>query len=245
MTKEEKIQSLIATAKKRLRNSHDPVHDLRHAERVICYIEQFDEELKLGEQHKQALILAAWWHDVSRTITRKPSFILMTLIDDLLSAFMLWRATIHYRLFGSIAGMSIRLILCKSFGAGRLFTKIFLRKKTRQLLDIMSDADNLDIIHPERIEKIFALVKSKKIYRCGYRILIWWSLHTRILHLKTEVGKRYLKKTIKRLLTWIRSAKIQAWHLAEFGAEWVKKTERSLKRLLAQLERLQAASYHP
>ena len=241
MTKEKKILHLIEIAKKRLETSCDPAHDLGHAQRVARYIEQFDEELKLGDKHKQALILAAWWHDISRTISSQPSFIMMVLIDDFLSALMLWRETIRYRLFGSVAGISTRLILCKSFGAGRLLTKIFLRKKTRQLLDILSDADNLDVLHTDRIEKIFPVVKRGKIYHWGYRILIWWNFHTHVLHLKTEVGKRHLKKMFKLLLIWIKNPNILAWHLAEFGAKWVEKTERNIKRLIAQLERLPVA----
>src|SRR3989338_3567593 len=100
------IGKLIQVAQERMRRSSDPGHDFTHAARVVTYIERFIADLDLTEEQATILILAGWWHDAGRIITQKPSFIWMLFFDDMISALMLWRTTIRYGLFGSIAGMS-------------------------------------------------------------------------------------------------------------------------------------------
>ena len=97
-------------------NSSDPIHDLEHVERVVNNVEVLIKDIKLTQKEKDAVILAAWWHDVGRTLTKNPHTIWMTFFDDMISSAMLWKQTLKIKMFGSTAGMASRLILCKSIG---------------------------------------------------------------------------------------------------------------------------------
>ena len=137
--KRDKIQKLTIKAQEIMCSSSDPIHDIRHVRRVVENVQKLSQELYLSPQEQQAIELAAWWHDAGRTITQKPSFVWMLFLDDIISAFMIWVYTIRYGVFGSVAGISSRLIFCKSLGTGALLTRILLRKKTRILLNILKN----------------------------------------------------------------------------------------------------------
>lgn len=226
-----KIQQLAAKALQYMDGSRDPLHNTAHVKRVVSNIKKLCKNYNFTEEEKQALILAGYWHDVGRTITKKPSMLWMLMLDDLISALMLWRETLKNRLFGSVAGMSTRIIFCKSFGAGALFTRILIRKKTRLLLDILNDADDLDIIDIERFEIAARLSKTSLIYQYGFKMLVWWSLHSTTLKMKTHPARMYVAKKIKKLIAWIQQKPIYQWHIENFGIKWTKNTLKKFKQL--------------
>ena len=89
------VVSLISHAETILMGSHDPLHDHRHAGRVADYAVTIATQLDIhNEDHLDALRLSAWWHDVSRVMTKKPSFVIMPILDDTLSAFFLMKTSL-------------------------------------------------------------------------------------------------------------------------------------------------------
>ena len=217
-----------------MKKSRDPVHDLDHVTRVAGYCETIAKNYILTEKQKQALILAAWWHDVSRTIPKRPSLFFMSLIDDTLSALMLWMYTIRFGLFGSVAGMSTRLIFCKSFGTGTLFTRLLLRKKNRILFEILEDADTLDMLHVERTKQLLKLVETSALYRFGYKMAIHWFFATKQINLKTEEAKKILIQLLRSFLIWVKQKDIFLWHEKFFSRHWITERIRDAEVFLQQ-----------
>lgn len=230
-----KNTTLIEVARQKMAKSRDPVHDLAHVTRVAGYCETIAQNYVLTEKQKQALILAAWWHDVGRTIPKSPSLFLMSLIDDTLSALMLWMYTIRFGLFGSVAGMATRLIFCKSFGTGTLFTRILLRKKNRILFEILEDADTLDMLHVERTEQLRKLVESSAIYRFGYKMAIRWFFATKQINLRTDGAKKILIQLLQSFLNWMKQKEIFLWHEKFFSRQWITKRIQQAEITLKQL----------
>ena len=182
MSDKQKMTTLIRIAKNRMMHSRDAVHALDHVERVVCFAKRIGSEMNLSEQEMQVVVLAAWWHDVSRVMNKKTS--------------LLWIEMVRCGLFGGIVGMATRIIFCKSIGTGAVFTRIFLRKRTRILLNIVKDADTLDTFDPHRTELVFSLVDSSWVYQQGYKVAIWWFLTTRYLDMKTTAAKRVLQELL-------------------------------------------------
>ncbi len=236
-----KIQQLIVKAKQRMNACRDPLHAYDHVERVVQNVKLLSHEYRLNQQQRQALILAAWWHDVSRAMTKRPSLIWMPLLDDLISACMLWKETIRCGLFGSVVGMSTRLIFCKSLGTGTILTRVFLRKKNRILLDILKDADTLDILHLHRLERVYTLVETSQLYAIGYQINIWWFLTTTHLHMKTEAARKYIEQAIREFMAWAEQRHVIEWHARHFGTAWVEKNTARCEALIQHLHVLNGA----
>lgn len=232
---EYKIQLLVEQAKAIMQKTHDPIHDVEHAKRVAEHAEMLGSQMPLSDSQRDALVLAAWWHDASRVITRRPSFIIMPFFDDLLSAFMLWFATIRYGLFGSVAGMATRLIFCKSMGTGKILTRVLLRKQNRILLDILKDADALDALRVDRIRKMLPYIQSSRAYHLGYKIMTWWMLSSKHLKLKTAVARTYLEKIVKEFLAWLHEQPVYQWFAEEFGHAWLEKNIARAQLFLHQL----------
>jgi hypothetical protein len=227
---QDKVNKLIYRAKRRMKNSRDPIHDLNHVKRVVGYVKEFYKEVNLTEVQKQALILAAWWHDAARTITKNPSFLWMCAIDDTASSLMLWFETVRCGLFGPSVGLATRIILCKSLGTGAIFTRFLFRKKDRILIDLISDADAVDMLHQERAANMMKLVEESKFYYFGYKITIWWCVKTSELKVKTECARKKIEVMLKAFLDWIRNECIMDWHIKTFGKKWVDKMlERSME----------------
>ena len=90
------ITPLVDIARTRMMCSRDPIHDVRHIERVMKHAEHLSRECHRSAAEEQALILAASWHDVARIITKKTSFIWMPFVDDMISAVMLWWQTLQH-----------------------------------------------------------------------------------------------------------------------------------------------------
>ena len=161
--------------------SGDAIHDHIHAARVVKNVIKLGKNFNISERQKEALVLAAWWHDVGRTVSKRPSIIIMPFIDDLISAFMLGMYTVRHGLFGSTSGLAARIICGKSLGTGAILNRIFIKKTDRILVSILKDADALDVLTPERVNLIMELSATSKIYRFGYKTSAWWFTHTRQL----------------------------------------------------------------
>jgi hypothetical protein len=207
-------------------------------ERVVRLAQTLGRKARLTERQQQALRIAAWWHDASRVLTRRPSLVWMPLLDDTLSAFMLWYQTIRHRLFGSTVGLATRLIFCKSLGTGTILTRIILGKANRLVLNILKDADALDVLRIERVKKIFAYVEGSHVYHFGYKVNTWWMLTSHHLHMKTTMAREYLTKMIREFLVWIRQEYVLAWHIAQYGREWAEKNIRRVEDLLSYVQEL-------
>ncbi len=228
----EKYQKIVARAENIMKNSPDPIHDRRHVLRVIENIEQICEANQIVGAQKEALILSAWWHDVSRTITKFPSFIWMLFLDDLISAFLLFKFCLRNWLFGYEANTAIKIVFCKSVGAGRLLTRILLRKKDWILLDILKDADMLDVMHVERIRSIMPLSELSKIYLFNYKRLVNYSLKLKNAKFKTQSALKQFEQIIQQLIIFLSQPEILAWHIEQFGKKWCGEVEKKLNELL-------------
>lgn len=230
---EKKIEKLLKLAKKMMEGSQDPIHDIGHVKRVVAHCENISKSYLLSEKQKQSLILAAWWHDVSRVNAKHTSFFIMPFIDDTLSAFVLWFWTIRYGLFGSIAGMSTRIIFCKSHGTGTILSRILLRKKNRVLIDILKDADMLDIFSVERTEAMRILVDSSKFYKLAYKILMRWFFVSRKIQVKTTSAKKIFLKLLEQFLEWATKKEIYMWHLTFSSKKWMDSHIEKVKKRIS------------
>jgi len=231
---DEKIQKLIHVAQNKMRTSNDPIHDIDHVTRVVAMVSDMIQEIDISEKETQAIILAAWWHDVGRTITKRPSFIYMLFIDDIISAFMLWMYTLRVGMFGRIVGLATRIILCKSYGSGKLFTKLFISKKHRILVDIVEDADMIDILHVTRLQRNFSIVESSYKYKFGYRVLALVLFSKKTLDMRTEIAKKHLRNKLAPMINWIEEKEIYNWHKKTYGKNWAdsfkKKIQNTIQR---------------
>lgn len=237
-----KIAQLIERAEQRMTRSRDQLHELSHVRRVVRSVETFAITLGCDDRQREALRLAAWWHDVSRTLSRRPSIILMPFIDDILSALFLWRESVRCGVFGSVVGMATRMIFCKSIGTGKILTKILMRKKNRILIDILQDADMLDVLNIERTKNMYALVETSRMYHYSYKLMIWWFLSLQKLQLKTTIAKKQLAAVLREFLIWIQQRDILSWHVEHFGKTWVEKNITRAKIFLSQLQSLLESS---
>jgi hypothetical protein len=231
------IEQLIQEAKHRMIQSTDPAHDIAHASQVAFFARKLAEDSGLNIDQCQAVVLAAWWHDVARTITKNPSFVWMPFLDDIISAFMLWFATIRHGLFGSIAGVATRLIFCKSMGTGAVLTRLLVRKKNRIMINIIKDADNLEVLNYERLMKLMPLVEKSKKYQLGYKTMLHFFVYSKQLQMKTQVARTYVIKMLRAFLDWMNQAKIFAWHAILFGESWCKDMLARGEKLLKKIER--------
>lgn len=235
----EKIKKLTDIAKNKMKNSHDPVHDLGHVDRVAKYSERLGKDHGLNKTQIEALILASYWHDVSRTITKKPSIILMPLVDDMLSAIMLWLYSIKLGIFkGNVAGMASRVILCKSLGTGAFFTRLFMRPKNRIMIDILKDADMLDVLNQDRIKKLMILAEKSRLYKLGYKTAVSWFLNNSQLHMRTKAARVYLEQMMVNFWEWLKEKTVYKWHIDKFGEKWVKKMLTLAELLIRHIRRL-------
>jgi hypothetical protein len=236
-----KVAELIRRAQDIMSRSHDPIHDLDHSRRVAGYASTLAKEMHLSTDQHDALVIAAWWHDASRTLTKKPSMVWMACIDDMLSSLMLTYEILRLGMLRGPAGMAARLILCKSLGTGALLTKIFIRRRNRILVDVIKDADMLDILTTERLVKIIPLVESSRLYHLSYRTMLRWLMsRTSYLKMKTAAARKYAIRLLRALIDWVQQEAIFAWHVAEFGLGWSRRLIRRGERLLRKMERMQA-----
>lgn len=217
------IQQFISIARRHMSDSSDPVHDLNHAKRVVMQAKHLSRLLGFSKQQRDAMILAAWWHDVSRKLTKKPSFIWMPLVDDMISAAMLWRETLRQGLFDSAAGMAARVIFCKSLGTGAILTRILIRKRNRIMVHALRDADFLDGFCIERVRQALSLAESSRVYHAGYRVMARWFASKRHMRMKTMPARSRANGQFEELYKWMTQEDILNWHIEQFGEYWVRK----------------------
>ncbi len=229
-----KVQILIDIAAKRMRGSEDPIHGYHHAAGVAATAEACATAARLTQAETEALVLAAWWHDVGRTVLSRSSFVFMIFLDDLISALMLWHETIRLRLFGSVAGMSTRLIFCHSFGTGKLFSWL-LRRRTRFLLTLLTDADKIDILSTARLGKIHEVISKSRLHRASYRFLASYILITRHAMVKSEVALPLFLKALREVVDWMRTNQIVQWHERMFNVQWTKKLYARMNTIAKEL----------
>jgi len=222
-----KINELIDQAKQYMLNSKDPLHDITHVERVVKFTEKLSGDFKLTKTEKEALLLAAWWHDVGRTVVKKTSFLWMAACDDIMSAFILLKTAKKYNIQNKVTRRAASLLFLKALGNNES-TKKVTPKKTRLLLYILRDADDLDLFNIKRYIIICNLTETSKFYYWAYRTIVWWSFHTRKLQMKTQTARKYLEQLVRQLLEWVKQKTIYNWHVYYFGKEWAEKT---LKRI--------------
>ncbi len=233
-----KLHHLIAKAQAIMAKSRDPIHDLSHVTRVVAYTEQFSKKIGLTPEQTEAVVLAAWWHDAARTLTKKPSIVWMVFVDDIISALMLAWYTLRFGLFRSTAGLASRTILCKSLGTGAFFTKFCMGKKNRILIDILKDADALDVLNQDRVTILMTMVETSRIYHFGYKTTIRWFLTSTQLHMKTAAAREYAERILRTFIQWMKEKNIFEWHIYQFGREWVDMMMERSEVLLAHLTHL-------
>ncbi len=230
--KHTKIEKLIAHAKDTMNESTDPIHGLSHVERVVVSVKNICTDMNIQGQQKDALILATYWHDISRTITKYPSVVWMIFLDDLISAFILLKSCCRIWSFGYVQNTAIKIIFCKSIGTGKILTKLLLRKKDRVLLDILKDADMLDVVHVERVQNMMPLGDLSKIYLFGYKKLIDYNLKPKHVKFKTRVAIQQFEESIKQLIDFLQKPEVLSWHIKQFGKEWCDNIEKKLYEVL-------------
>ncbi len=239
-----KVQRLIAEAKTRLKASNDLLHDAGHANRVASYASGIARSMGIEDpQYIEALEISAWWHDVSRTITKKPSFVLMPFVDDTLSAIMLVITIFKRRAFTRSSFLACRLVLSKSIATGKIFSRVFLTKKMRTLLDILTDADTVDTLAAERTEVIRGMVGSSKFHAHTYRAMIWWFATPKFFEMKTHAAKAYLLQVLEEFLEWIHEEHVRLWHIERYGMKWLEGMLNRLGDIMHNLE-LQLSATH-
>lgn len=225
-----------------MRVSFDPIHDLGHVTRVVENTQKIGRDMHCTPQELQILELAGWWHDVGRAIVKKPSLWLI-FVDDIISTCSLLIHIVKFNIFNKETRTAATLILCHSFGSGKLFSTVLLGKRNTMLLDILKDADNLDLLTIERFELMrnFSLVcaKNKYVFRC----MIWLSLNTTYIYTRTKAARKYLKEIIHLLIEWVKEQEMYLWHVAQFGEVWMKKTIASLEKLFADITTLELSTH--
>lgn len=226
---------LTNTAKAFMAKSHDKIHDLAHVERVVNYAEDLSREKNLKAYQKNALILAAWWHDVGRTVTKKPSLVLMTFLDDIISGMILLQSAWSFGIFNKTLFLGIRLLLCHSLGTGTFFTRVLLHRENKELLNILKDADVLDGLRLDRIEDILPLVEQSKMYYLGYKTMAQWWLRQNQLKMKTLEARKYVEQFLIKMVAWAMQPSIREWHIKTFGSRWSSKMMNKLHNTLDEI----------
>lgn len=238
MTFTKNIKQLVEEAQKQMTHSFDPLHDLRHVKRVVENTKKISQNIKLSQKERDALELSAWWHDTSRAISNRPSMLWMALFDDNFSAFALLFYAIRYRVINSVVMKSFVILMCSGIVTGKFFTKIFANKRTRLVLDLLKDADMMDVLNIQRFYEASHLAKLSKNNLRKFRTLIWINLHTDILEMKTSEARVCIEETIKNFIDWLSQAEIYLWHVENFGQEWLEKTMTQLEYRLNNVIKL-------
>lgn len=220
----QKVAKLIKIAKKRMSRSKDPVHDLAHARRVVKYARKFTQHANLSQEDKMAVELACWWHDVGRTVIKRPSIVIMSFIDDTISAYMLLKEAILMKGFCKPVRKAIMLVLCNNTGTGPIITKLFLNQHDRKLLNFVNDADNFDLFNYHRMNRIMKMAKHSFIFHHGYKLTAWWFFELEKIKFRTQEARQYFQEVLRQLADWMMQDHIKKWHIDTFGWEWCEKT---------------------
>lgn len=234
---QKRIKQLIEIGQERMERSTDAYHGMDHAKRVVENAKTIAHSLHLTSAQRQAVILAGWWHDTGRTLTKKPSVIWMRCIDDMLSAFLLWKESIKVKEFSQIVSLAIRIILCSNIGTGKFLIRILLRKKDRILLSILKDSDTLDTICTARLNYLCEFARQSKTNQLKYQFAIWWFLHSKEFQFRTEKAWENFEMAMQEFLVWVREINNFEWHKQTFGLEWIENSIASGEKILEKIQK--------
>ncbi len=225
---------LIEGAKRLMRRSRDPMHDLAHAGRVMVHAKNIAERMSVQGGDMEAIMLAAWWHDVARTITKKPSLVWMSFIDDMVSACMFWFTARKDQKDPSVR-LAIKLMLAKSLGTGSLFAYLLPPEK-RYLIDIVKDADTLDVLNSARVENAMTLATNSRMYRFAYKRSIHWFIVNAKISMKTTEAREYFEELLRTLVAWMKKQTIFIWHVEQYGRAWVERIIDQCEQMITTME---------
>lgn len=233
-------QELIDRAKHLMLRSRDPIHDLAHAGRVAMHAKNIALRMGVQGQELDAIIIAAWWHDVARTITKKPSLVWMSLIDDMISACMFYGAT-RKDWHNPTIRLATKIMLAKSVGTGSLFA-LLLPKKSRHLIDIVQDADTLDVLNSKRVQDAMNLASRSRVYRFAYKRSIHWFIMQAKISMRTAEAHDYFEELLRSLMAWMKKQAIFIWHVEQYGRAWVENIINQCERMIQTLERARVSA---
>ena len=99
-------------------------------------------------------------------------------------------------------------------------------------MDILQDADELEMLDTNRLKKMLKMIKNSKMPLAAYKFLSWYTVRLKSIKLKTKKAKQLFEKIIKQLIEWLREPEIIRWHMEKFGIKWLEKMERKIETLL-------------
>jgi hypothetical protein len=208
---------------------------------VAIHSAQLAKMSNLSKIQSDALFLGAVWHDVSRTIFTRPSIIVMPFVDDALSACILFHTAIRLHLATPTVRLAMKIILCKNMGAKRFLPKIILRKNNHILVDILQDADTLDVLNQERLIGMMDMVGENYLYRVGYKLAIHFYLVTNQLKMKTEQARKIAISELKKFVEWMKSTEVYVWHITRYGKKWMDEMLMKASALIYTMEMMPAS----
>ncbi len=223
---------LIWLAAHKMKHCHDPIHDYNHVKRVVNYSETIAKSQKLTTSGKQTLLLAAWWHDVGRTVTSKSSLFFMSMFDDIISAIMLFYFAFRNKQLNKVTINAVIILLSKSLLL-KWFSHFLLSKQEKKIiLQILEDADSLDMLNISRTEQIRKIVNKSPTYASGYKHAINWLLTINKIKMQTIEAKNILIELLQNFIDWILQPEIFEWHEKLFEKKWLNKKIISAKKIL-------------
>ena len=142
------------------------------------------------------------------------------------------------RLLSRPVRLAIKIVLCKNMGTTKVLTRLLLRKENYILVDILKDADALDVLHQERIIGMMDLACRSYIYHCGYKLVIRFYLMPHQLKMKTRQARELVLKELRTFIEWMKSADVYAWHITRYGKIWVDTMLEKGNQLIKHIEQL-------
>lgn len=223
---------LIWLAAKKMKHSRDPIHDFSHVKRVVNYSKLIAKTHNLSPTGNNILLLSAWWHDVGRTITSKSSLLFMSMFDDIFSAIMLFYFAFKHKQLNKVTINATIILLSKSLLL-KWFSHFLLSKQEKKIiLQILEDADSLDMLNINRTEQIRKIVNNYPAYALGYKHAINWLLTINKIKMQTTEAKKILINLLQNFIDWILQPEIFEWHQKIFKKNWIDKKINSAKKIL-------------
>lgn len=228
-------QQLVHEAKRIMKQSADPIHDLAHVKRVVRLAKHMGASHNLSKEDMDTLVLCAWWHDTGRTAHSGASFVFMVMIDDIISSCLLWYRAFRMGIRHKVIRNACNILFAKGFTSHTVIQETFLSKNNRLLYNILADADMIDMISVERIDKIRPLIDEKKHFSRGYKMALWWFLHARKFPCRTSAAYPVLRQSLHEFIEWASSGDIKSWHANLLTEQRVEKYTQKAKAYLASL----------
>lgn len=216
-------ERLVLIAQETLKQTPDIFHDYEHHQRIVNNLERIDFQ-DLKPEDKQLLVLVAWWHDLSRALFKKPHYLIMIFLDDILSAYYLNLTAKKVNLKNQIIKDAIKVLLCKSLLLGPWLKYFLLPGRLQTLSQIIFEIDYLDNLNPSRIKSFFPLVESKRLHRWEYKYAIFLFFQFYQLRgVKVAGLKPIAKNFFQQIVTWAEREEIKAWHIKVLSEKWYRR----------------------